>query len=119
MCNVGAKARTWTDLRSAKPDPADRRGLNVDLVRVQLADAAVSLAREALTLLDLGDQVASHPRVGAVDHISCHPFGDATPLAQADSAAQLIGECLICLGSTEPLGPQTYLVIGRPTLQVC
>ncbi|KAK9865206.1 hypothetical protein WJX84_005347 [Apatococcus fuscideae] len=60
----------------------------------QLADAAVSLAREALTLLDLGDQVASHPRVGAVDHISCHPFGDATPLAQADSAAQLIGEQL-------------------------
>ena len=63
---------------------------------LQLADAAVSLAREALELLDLREQVASHPRLGTVDHISCHPFGDGTPLAEADQAAHLIGRSWPC-----------------------
>lgn len=60
----------------------------------QLANAAVSLAREALQLVNLGEQTASHPRVGTVDHISCHPFSSDAPLAAADETAQLIGEQL-------------------------
>ncbi|KAK9843122.1 hypothetical protein WJX74_007324 [Apatococcus lobatus] len=60
----------------------------------QLANAAVSLAREALQLVHLGEHTASHPRVGTVDHISCHPFSSEAPLAAADETAQLIGEQL-------------------------
>ena len=58
---------------------------------MQLADAAVTLAREALQLVNLGEQTASHPRVGTVDHISCHPFSSGAHLAAADETAQLIG----------------------------
>ena len=66
--------------------------LQHDWALLQLANAAVSLAREALQLVNLGEQTASHPRVGTVDHISCHPFSSEAPLAAADEAAQLIGK---------------------------
>lgn len=40
----------------------------------QLAAAVVALAQEALQLLDLRQHTATHPRLGTVDHISCHPL---------------------------------------------
>jgi glutamate formiminotransferase len=43
----------------------------------RLAAAAATLARAALELLDLQTHRASHPRLGAVDHISCHPLAPA------------------------------------------
>ena len=48
----------------------------------QLAAAAVGLARAALAALDLRQHVATHPRLGTVDHISCHPL----PLLAGESA---------------------------------
>ena len=61
----------------------------------QLADAAVTLARHVLAALDFQQHAASHPRLGTVDHISCHPLGpsSAASLQQAAAAAQQIGTC--------------------------
>ena len=39
-----------------------------------LSAAAASLACRALELLDLRQHSAAHPRLGTVDHISCHPL---------------------------------------------
>ncbi|KAL4443039.1 hypothetical protein ABPG77_008530 [Micractinium sp. CCAP 211/92] len=39
-----------------------------------LASAAVGLARAALETVDMRSHAASHPRLGVVDHISCHPL---------------------------------------------
>ncbi len=52
----------------------------------QLAAAVVALAQEALQLLDLRRHTATHPRLGTVDHISCHPL-TALPAAAAAGAA--------------------------------
>ncbi|GBF99817.1 hypothetical protein Rsub_12570 [Raphidocelis subcapitata] len=38
-----------------------------------LAAAVVNVSRAALAAIDLSAHDASHPRLGAVDHISCHP----------------------------------------------
>ena len=60
----------------------------------QLAGAVAALARHALAVLDFRQHTASHPRLGTVDHISCHPLGckDLGALQEAASAAQQIGE---------------------------
>eukprot|EP00887_Chlorella_sp_A99_P002863 scaffold6.g2863.t1 len=58
-----------------------------------LAGAVLALARAALALVDLQRHAATHPRLGAVDHISCHPLADAggAPLqACAPAAAALV-----------------------------
>lgn len=39
-----------------------------------LASAAAGLATAALQAVDMRGHAASHPRLGAVDHISCHPL---------------------------------------------
>ena len=78
--------------QDAWPEPSRDIPFHHGWALVQLANAAVSLAREALQLVNLGEQTASHPRVGTVDHISCHPFSSEAPLAAADETAQLIGE---------------------------
>ena len=39
----------------------------------QLVSAAVTVAEAALGAIDLRAHDATHPRLGAVDHISCHP----------------------------------------------
>jgi glutamate formiminotransferase len=61
-----------------------------------LAAAATALARAALAAIDLRAHEASHPRLGAVDHISCHPLMPATAegMAAAAQAARAIGEQL-------------------------
>ena len=59
----------------------------------QLAGAAVALARHVLAALDFRQHAASHPRLGSVDHVSCHPLGTCSPgsLQQAAAAARQIG----------------------------
>lgn len=59
---------------------------------VQLARTAVQLARAALAAIDLRLHSASHPRLGVVDHISCHPLGTGAALSTAAEAARLIGK---------------------------
>lgn len=61
-----------------------------------LASAAVTLAHAALQAVDLRTHEASHPRLGAVDHISCHPLvpgpaGMALAVQAARSIAQQLG----------------------------
>ncbi|PRW56268.1 formimidoyltransferase-cyclodeaminase-like [Chlorella sorokiniana] len=53
----------------------------------QLTAAVVALAQEALQLLDLRQHTATHPRLGTVDHISCHPLTALPPAVAAGTAA--------------------------------
>lgn len=39
-----------------------------------IAAAATTLSRAALSFIDLRSHEATHPRLGVVDHISCHPL---------------------------------------------
>ena len=50
-----------------------------------LKQSALALTEQALKTIDLRNHSATHPRCGAVDHISCHAVGDAPD----DLAAQL------------------------------
>ena len=60
-----------------------------------LANAAVTLARAALASVDLRRHAATHPRLGAVDHISCHPLtAPASHMQHAIAAAQSIAQQL-------------------------
>lgn len=57
---------------------------------VQLVGAATALAKDALSRLNLSDHDASHPRLGVVDHISCHNLDrDASLEEPADIARQI------------------------------
>lgn len=51
-----------------------------------LQRAVLSVARAAMEAIDMRQHDAQHPRLGAVDHISCHPL-TAEPLSSAASAA--------------------------------
>ena len=42
-----------------------------------LKQSALALTEQALKTIDLRNHSATHPRCGAVDHISCHAVGDA------------------------------------------
>ena len=55
-----------------------------------LGAAVTTLAERALSLVDLRDHAATHPRCGVVDHISCHAVGDADA-SVAVSLAHSIG----------------------------
>jgi glutamate formiminotransferase len=57
---------------------------------LQLAQAAVRIALEALGRLDLRSHTATHPRLGVADHISCHPLGDGAALEDAAALAKAI-----------------------------
>ncbi|KAI3436723.1 hypothetical protein D9Q98_006138 [Chlorella vulgaris] len=61
----------------------------------QLATAATTLARAAMQLLSLQQHSATHPRLGTVDHISCHPLQvGPPPPAAAAAAATPASACL-------------------------
>ena len=55
----------------------------------------MALARAALALLDLRHHVASHPRLGTVDHISVQPAGPGATLDAAADVARAIGVLLM------------------------
>jgi len=42
------------------------------------SEAIIALAMDALERIDLRMHIGSHPRLGVVDHVSCHPLGSAT-----------------------------------------
>ncbi len=63
------------------------------------------LARAALETIDLRSHAASHPRLGVVDHISCHPLGRDAALTAAAETARSIG----LLAAHVPLGTRCFL----------
>lgn len=77
----------------------------------ELAAATTQLARAALELLDLRQHDASHPRLGVVDHISCHPLVPSSTSASeaqagmqaAASLARAVGQELGSCGSAVPV----------------
>jgi len=58
-----------------------------------LAECATRVAAAAASLLDLRAHAATHPRLGVVDHISCHPLG-AAAVGSAARVARRVGERL-------------------------
>ena len=69
-----------------------------------LVGAAVAVSTSALDLVDLSRHSATHPRLGVVDHVSCHPlFRDNTTICAARMARDAIGRGL------GELGLATYL----------
>lgn len=71
----------------------------------QLTAAVTAVAVQALACIDLRHHDATHPRLGAVDHISCHPLGPGASLEQAAQLAVAIGAQL----SQPPASLPTYL----------
>eukprot|EP00976_Prorocentrum_cordatum_P060465 1175905-Prorocentrum_minimum.AAC.3 len=61
--------RTGFTLAAPKPAP--------------LCAAVVALVGAAVKCIDLRAHVATHPRLGVVDHISCHPLASTSTLASA------------------------------------
>ena len=60
-----------------------------------LAQTAVTLSLAALAALDLRSHAATHPRLGVVDHISCHPLSSHPDhLLSAASTARSIAQKL-------------------------
>jgi hypothetical protein len=52
----------------------------------QLTGAAAAVAEAALDVIDLRTHDATHPRLGAVDHISCHPVPQDLDLSGSGGA---------------------------------
>lgn len=66
---------------------------------MQFIDHVVDLANAAIGLVDMRQHVATHPRLGAVDHISCHPVPEGARMHAARRAAQSI---VIGLAARQP-----------------
>ena len=60
----------------------------------QLSEAAAELTFAACAKLDLAAHQATHPRLGVVDHIACHPLTNADDLQCAAEVAVKIGRLL-------------------------
>lgn len=77
-------------------DAYNRTGLTLVSSSVdRLVRGAMAVSTLALDLIDLRRHEATHPRLGVVDHVSCHPLvrDDATMLA-ARMARDAIGKAL-------------------------
>jgi len=78
-----------------------------------LRQSAMALTERALSLVDLRNHSATHPRCGVVDHISCHALGE-TDAAAAVSLARHLGEGIgghlhipvLMYGLASPVGAQ-------------
>jgi glutamate formiminotransferase len=74
--------------------------LMCNLLVLQLADSILRLSEAALRTIDFRRHEASHPRLGTVDHVSCHPLappgvvGVAALLALIVCATFLLVLCL-------------------------
>ncbi|EFJ53267.1 hypothetical protein VOLCADRAFT_55328, partial [Volvox carteri f. nagariensis] len=67
--------------------PYNRTGFTLVSTQAdRLTAAIVRLSRAALQLRDLRSHVATHPRLGIVDHISLHPLGSLSESAVAATA---------------------------------
>ena len=63
----------------------------------------LQLSKTALSLIDLREHDATHPRLGVVDHISCHPLEDGGMGGARDCAVA------IAKGLGDGIGIPTYL----------
>jgi len=73
-----------------------------------LAEAVVSLSRAALSEIDLQLHSATHPRLGVVDHISCHPLSHGENPTDIDAAAQTARSIAQQLGEQHNLPSYLY-----------
>ncbi|KAL4534716.1 hypothetical protein Ndes2526B_g05644 [Nannochloris sp. 'desiccata'] len=73
-----------------------------------LAEAVVSLSLAALSEIDLGQHSATHPRLGVVDHISCHPLSHGKNPVDMDAAALTARTIALQLGEKHSLPSYLY-----------
>mmetsp|Transcript_19759 Transcript_19759/g.37660 ORF Transcript_19759/g.37660 Transcript_19759/m.37660 type:complete len:297 (-) Transcript_19759:245-1135(-) len=86
--SVRGAACVWT----FRDFPYNRTGFTIaSPCSHSLESAVVALVGAALSRLDLTAHTATHPRLGVVDHISCHPLVHARSVASAAEAANAIG----------------------------
>ena len=69
----------------------------------KMVHGVLELSKMALSLIDLRDHHATHPRLGVVDHISCHPLDDGGMGGARDCAVAIAR----ALG--DEIGIPTYL----------
>jgi glutamate formiminotransferase len=69
----------------------------------QLVEIVTQLATMAVRAVNLRDHVATHPRLGVVDHISCHPLDPSFELKAAGQVAHSIGISLSAVLPTMPV----------------
>ena len=77
-------------------DAYNRTGFTIVSSSVDgLVRGAMAVSTLALELVDLTKHAATHPRLGVVDHVSCHPLmGDDATRDAAVAARDAIGEAL-------------------------
>lgn len=63
-------------------------------LHVQLPNCVLALAKEAAARISLRDHVATHPRLGVMDHIACHHLGRPDQADSSRNAAYRIAECI-------------------------
>jgi glutamate formiminotransferase len=73
-----------------------------------LSEAVVSLSLAALLEIDLQKHSATHPRLGVVDHISCHPLSHGDDPRDIDAAALTARTIAQHLGETHGLPSYLY-----------
>lgn len=79
---------------------------------MQLSECVISIAKEAARRISLRDHVATHPRLGVVDHIACHHLGEPQQAAAAQSAA-----CRIAAGVSRNLPTLPVILYGDASPQ--
>jgi len=80
----------------------------------QVATTASRVAKAAIAAIDLRCHKATHPRLGTVDHISCHPLApdnNMSHMQEAASMAHLIGAAI---GSEPSAAPVFYYGAAHP-----
>ncbi len=73
------------------------------------------MAGAAISALDLQEHEGSHPRLGVVDHISCHPLGSAN-LSMAAETARSVGECKALIHAYLPAVRWRLRLLGSASL---
>ena len=66
--------------------PYNRTGFTLAGQTASVHEAALAIVGASIRDIDLSRQSGSHPRIGAVDHVSVHPLQDAS-LNEAGAAA--------------------------------
>lgn len=79
---------------------------------MQLSDCVTAIATEAAKWISLRDHVATHPRLGVLDHIACHHLGQPHQAESARSAA-----CRIAAGVSRQLPSLPVILYGDASPQ--
>lgn len=99
LANAGSDASSEAVVRVGHVfiDPTyNRTGITlVGSTASAIAQGAVTVSAKALDMIDLRKHHATHPRLGVVDHISCHPLvNDGRTMGHARDAAREIARVL-------------------------